>query len=160
MRILGLISLAMFFTPMCFAGKIPTVQATKSGKVVTVIDGDTVRVLVGAEQIRVRLEGIDAPEAKQAFGQRAKEHLIDLVAGRTVDVHVTGLDRYGRTLGKLYLNGLDINQKMLSDGFAWHYTTYNLEKQYSVAESEARSEQRGLWIDAAPIAPWEFRKRN
>lgn len=142
------------------ADKTPKTQRIETGKVTSVTDGDTVRVLVGKEELRVRLEGIDAPESKQAFGTRAKQHLSELVFSKTVELHITGTDRYGRTLGKLFIGGEDINRQMLRDGFAWHFIRYNLESHYASAETAARSEKTGLWADPAPVPPWEFRKKK
>lgn len=145
----------------CFAaGKIPVVQQTDTVKVVGVTDGDTVRVLRGTETIKVRLEGIDAPEAKQAFGNRSKQYLSDQVFGKEARLDTTGQDRYGRTLGKLYLGETDINLKMIEAGMAWHYDYFNAEESYAAAQREAKEAQRGLWSDAEQVTPWEFRKQK
>lgn len=154
------IVLSLLICSVCHAGKIPVVERIETGKVVSVTDGDTVRVLIGQEQIRIRLEGIDAPEQKQAFGQRSKERLLELVAGKTVQLHVTGQDRYGRTLGKLMINGVDINELMILEGLAWHYERYNSEQHYAEAQLIARRAKSGLWSENDPVPPWEFRKRK
>ena len=86
------------------------------GKVVGVSDGDTITVLVDKKPIKIRLEGIDAPEAKQSFGNRSKQALSDLVFGKEVRVKKTGEDRYGRSLGLDSTDGIDINAKMIQDG--------------------------------------------
>lgn len=140
--------------------KIPTIERIETGKVTAVTDGDTVRVLIGKTELRVRLEGIDAPESKQAFGTRSKQHLSELVFGKEIDVHVTGTDRYGRALARLRLDGIDINLRMIRDGFAWHYAVYNAEPAYADAQTEAKVAKRGLWADESPVPPWEFRKKK
>ncbi len=131
-----------------------------TGKVISIADGDTLTVLVGKESIRIRLEGIDAPESKQAFGNKAKQHLQSLVGTKEATVHPTGKDKYGRTLGEVFVDGVSLNQKMVEDGFAWHYKQYSTDAKLAKAESAAKSKKLGLWADPNPLAPWEFRKRQ
>ena len=93
------------------------------------IDGDTLVVLDAAKtQQKIRLQGIDAPERGQAFGTKSKEHLSDLVAGQVVVVEYHDLDRYQRILGKVLLDGEDINLEQVSSGMAWHYKKYQREQ--------------------------------
>ena len=95
-------------------------QEMVAGRCVGVLDGDTIKVLVAGNQLlRVRLNWIDAPEKSQAFGQRSKQHLSELVFGRQVELHTNGLDRYGRTLAVVMLDGVDINLEQVRSGFAW-----------------------------------------
>lgn len=137
-----------------------------TGFVVGVTDGDTVTVLLPTRvQLKVRLAGIDAPEQKQAFGQRAKQRLSTLVFGKTVTVVGSKQDRYRRLIAKLLVDGQDANLEMVSSGFAWHFKRYESEQApedrmtYARAEVSARSGRRGLWADPAPLPPWEFRHR-
>lgn len=137
---------------------------TLSGLVVGVTDGDTITVLDDQRtQHKIRLAGIDAPEKAQAFGQRSKEHLSSLVFGRQVLVETEKQDRYRRTVGKVVIDGRDANLAMVVAGLAWHYKKYQSEQSpsdrllYSDAEREARDASRGLWQDAAPTAPWDWR---
>ena len=91
-----------------------------SARIVGVTDGDTVKALVsGKDFIRVRLNWIDAPEKSQAFGQQSKQHLSNLVFNRYVELHAHGLDRYGRTLAVVFVNGSDANLKQVRSGMAW-----------------------------------------
>jgi endonuclease YncB( thermonuclease family) len=138
---------------------------TLEGKVVGVADGDTITVLgAGNQQTRVRLQGIDAPESRQAFGQASKRNLSDLIFGRQVVVEYEKTDQYGRTLGKVLIGGRDVNLEQVKAGLAWHYKYYQDEQSpddrrlYANAEMEARSAKRGLWADPAPIPPWDFRR--
>jgi endonuclease YncB( thermonuclease family) len=140
---------------------------TITGKVVRVADGDTVTVLDASNtQHRIRLSGIDAPEKNQAFGNRSKESLSALLAGKTVTVETNKLDKYGRSLGKVMVDGTDANLEQIKLGMAWHYKAYMRDqpaidrKIYAEAEVEAKAAKRGLWSDAAPIAPWEFRQQQ
>ena len=135
-----------------------------AGKVVGVADGDTITVLdANRVQHKVRLEGIDAPEKAQAFGQRSKENLSKWVFGRQVVVETSKLDKYGRAVGKVVVNGVDANLEQLKAGFAWHYKEYAKEQsaadrvRYAQADVSARSMKLGLWRDANPMPPWEWR---
>jgi len=138
---------------------------TITGRVVGVADGDTITVLDGGKvQHKIRLSGIDAPEKKQAFGNRSKESLSDLAFDKMVDVETSKRDRYGRQIGKVLVNGRDANMVQLERGMAWFYRKYQGEQSpndrrlYEAAENAARSEKRGLWRDADPVEPWEFRR--
>jgi endonuclease YncB( thermonuclease family) len=90
-----------------------------SGKVVGVTDGDTITVLVGQSPVKVRLAEIDTPENGQPWGTRAKQALSDKVFGEVVEVRVVDTDRYGRTVGRVYRGGRDINREMVREGHAW-----------------------------------------
>ena len=140
-----------------FAILLPLYLFALSGKVVSIHDGDTITVLSGKEQTKVRLYGIDAPEKKQDYGQRSKQFLASLIAGQVVEVYPRGKDRYKRTIGTVYLNGADINAQMVENGYAWAYRKFS--KKYTPQESKAKSQRIGLWQDKEPIPPWEWRKR-
>jgi endonuclease YncB( thermonuclease family) len=150
--------------PIAASGRTPVTQ-TLEGKVVGVADGDTMTILgAGNRQTRVRLQGIDAPESRQAFGQDSKRNLSDLVFNKQVVVEYEKTDQYGRTLGKVLIGGRDVNLEQVKAGLAWHYKHYQGDQSpadrrlYADAETEARSARRGLWADAAPIPPWDFRR--
>ena len=130
-----------------------------AGRVVRVTDGDTITVLDAAKtQHKIRLHGIDAPEKKQAFGNISRKHLSSLVADKDVSIQYKSHDRYGRVLGTVFVDGKDANLQMLQAGLAWHYKKYDSTPTYAQAESEARAAKRGIWQDAQPIAPWNYRK--
>ena len=131
------------------------------GKVIKVTDGDTVNVLTSDNEIhKIRLSGIDAPEKKQAFGNRSKLALAELIDGKTVSVEYNKLDRYQRVVGKITFNGQDVNLHQIKLGLAWHYKKYEKEQDvedrsiYANAEYQAQRDKVGLWYDANPIAPW------
>lgn len=135
-----------------------------AGKVIGVLDGDTIEVLDARKTPhRIRLAGIDAPENAQPFGQRSKEHLSDLVFGKQVDVQAGKADKYGRTVGKVVVRGVDANLEQVKTGFAWHYKQYASGQSvsdralYAGAEDNAHSSHLGLWHDANPMPPWEWR---
>ena len=138
---------------------------TLTGRVVRIADGDTITVLDSSNtQHRIRLEGIDAPESHQAFGTQSKKNLSDLVFGREASIVYQKTDQYGRLVGKIVIDGRDINLEQVRAGLAWHYKEYEREQSaedrelYARAEDEARAARRGLWQDANPIEPSAFRK--
>jgi endonuclease YncB( thermonuclease family) len=138
---------------------------TISGRVVGVADGDTLTVLDSQkQQHKVRLVGIDAPEKAQPFGARSKQSLSELAYNRNVQVQTHKRDRYGRVLGKVFLDGIDLNLVQINRGLAWHYKAYAREQtpgdrsRYAATEEDARIDRRGLWRDAAPTPPWDWRK--
>ena len=136
---------------------VKTIQRLR-GRVVSVADGDTVTVLDRKnERHRVRLEGIDAPESGQAFGARASLVLNRKVFGQTVEVRWDEKDAYGRLLGTVVRDGRNINKEMVTDGCAWHFKKYSSDSELAEAELQARSRKTGLWSDADPVAPWDFR---
>ena len=129
------------------------------GKVVSIADGDTITVLdADKKQHKIRLNGIDAPEKKQAFGTKSKARLGELVAGKDVVVEWKEKDTYGRTLGKVTQNGVDVNLQMVKEGMAWHYRKYSKSAELSRAEAEAKAGKKGLWADPNLVPPWDFRK--
>ena len=142
----------------------PAWAETLQGHVIHVADGDTITVLNGKEQIRVRIGGIDAPERRQAFSKRSSEHLSKLVRRQIVIVEWYKKDRYGRLVGTVYVKGVDVGLEQVRAGLAWHYKRYENEQtpedrtRYAAAEHEARAGRRGLWQDSEPVAPWEWRQ--
>jgi endonuclease YncB( thermonuclease family) len=140
---------------------------TIAGRVVAVADGDTITVLDATKtQHKIRLAGIDAPEKAQPFGQRSKESLSDLVFNQAVTVETTKRDRYGRSVGTVLVDGFDANLEQVKRGMAWHYKGYEREQSpqerqdYAKAEEVARGARVGLWKDAQPVSPWDFRHRR
>ena len=131
------------------------------GKVVKVSDGDTVTILTSDKtQHKIRLNDIDAPEKKQAFGNKSKDNLAKYIAGKTVTVQYQKKDKYKRVLGTIYYNNTDINLQQVKDGYAWVYKKYSNNQTYHKAEKLARDKRVGLWIDKNPLEPWEFRKKK
>ncbi|MDF7671452.1 thermonuclease family protein [Orbaceae bacterium ESL0721] len=133
------------------------------GKVVKVIDGDTVDILTSKkEKIRVRLTDIDAPERSQPYGGKAKNKLAQLIAGQHVFVKESKKDIYRRTLGTIFYNNVNINAKMVETGYAWAYRYKNVANNPRMLQLErkAKQEQRGLWRDKKPIAPWDYRHKK
>ena len=109
-------------------------HADFTGKVVAVADGDTITVLKDLRQVKVRLTEIDAPEKKQAFGNRSKESLSDLCFGKTATLIEKSKDRYGRTLARVTCDGTDANAEQVRRGLAWAYTRYLTDPQIKAIE--------------------------
>jgi endonuclease YncB( thermonuclease family) len=135
------------------------------GRVVGVSDGDTIKVIDANKlQHKIRLAGIDAPESRQPFGSKAKEALAALVFDRDVELQCGKIDRYGRSVCVVLLDGQDINLRQVEAGFGWWYRKYASEqtgeqrKNYESAETSARTSKRGLWGDPQPISPWVWRR--
>jgi endonuclease YncB( thermonuclease family) len=130
------------------------------GRVIGVTDGDTITVLVAEKPTTVRLNGIDCPEGRQAFGTKAKEFTAALAAGKTVTVAEKGKDRYGRVIGDVTLpDGRSLNRELVKAGMAWWYRKYApSDWLLKELEADAHFHRRGLWADASPVPPWEWRK--
>ena len=128
------------------------------GRVVGVADGDTLTVLDASQGFsKIRLHQIDAPEKQQDFGQRAKQSLSELVYGKQVRVEVADTDKYGRTVGKVWIGGLAANLEQVKRGMAWVYEKYATEPAYFAAERTARNGRVGLWSQPNPTPPWVYR---
>ncbi|MFV8817127.1 thermonuclease family protein [Haliea sp. E17] len=162
------------FLPFLILLLVSPTFADIGGRVVAVTDGDTIKVLDESNtQHRIRLSGIDAPERGQPFGTASRDHLADLVAGKMVKIEATKTDRYGRTIGKVWVQPndcpscgltLDANLAQVTAGMAWWYRYYRSEQtpqdqeRYESAEDEAKGRKWGLWSDPHPINPYDWRK--
>lgn len=135
------------------------VAETITGKVISVTDGDTIKILDEKNKVyKIRLNDIDAPEKKQAFGNKSKENLSKYIAGENVRVEYYKLDKYKRILGTVYFKDKDINKQQIIDGYAWVYKKYSKNNEYINQERISKNHKRGLWKDEKPIEPWEYRK--
>ncbi len=137
---------------------------TPTGKVVKITDGDTVYVLdANYQHHKIRLAGIDAPERKQAYGLASRKHLASIVAGKQVTIEYNKRDRYGRIVGKVLLDGIDVCLEQVKAGFAWHYKEVSTRTKSGRPETlcrcrnQAREERLGLWRENNPNPPWAFR---
>lgn len=144
------------------AGQI--LAETIQGRVIGVHDGDTITVLDGTKtQHKIRLAGIDAPETKQPFGQASKKHLSDLVFDRDVTLDCGKTDKYRREVCVVMVDSQDANLAQVTAGMAWWYRKYQKEQtaaqrsSYEAAEAAAKAGKVGLWQEADPVPPWEWR---
>ncbi|HGJ5867122.1 MULTISPECIES: thermonuclease family protein [Arsenophonus] len=136
--------------------------ANFSGRVVNVIDGDTVYVLMEGKLVKVRLIGIDAPELGQPFGRRSKQNLLHLTAQKQAEVMTEKQDRFGRWLGTLIIAGKNINTEQVRSGLAWAYRYHGKATNFRflALEKKARQANIGLWSSKNPIEPWLWRKQK
>ena len=142
------------------------------GRITGIVDGDTINVLIQAkrirvqQQIRVRIAFIDAPEKGQPFGQRAKAAMSELVFGKDVKLRPHTIDRYGRVVARVLVDGQDAGLELLKQGLCWVYEKYvgeaaaEIQSSYRDAQDAAQAEKAGLWQDSKPVPPWEWRKEK
>jgi len=137
------------------------------GNISRVVDADT--IVIESEKgvkYKVRLLGIDAPEIKQVYGKEATKYLSNLILGKALVIIGSNKDSYKRLLGKLVLDGYDINLNLVKNGMAWHYKRYQGSQDkkdqflYSNAEKYAKLNKLGLWSKISPISPWHWRENN
>ncbi|MCB1918655.1 MAG: thermonuclease family protein [Candidatus Competibacteraceae bacterium] len=140
---------------------IPAMAETLTGRVVGVHDGDTLTLLVGVRQVKVRLAGIDAPELKQPYGQKAKQALSDWAYGKAARIESAGPDRYGRTLGTVFVGAVNVNAALVEQGAAWVYRRYPHPPELEVLEAQAQAAKRGLWglQSDQRCSPWDWRRK-
>lgn len=136
--------------------------ASWEARTIAVSDGDTFRVLSNSiVEVKIRLYGIDAPEKRQDYGMQSKKSLSDLVFGKTVQVETMDTDRYGRTVALVYADGQCVNERQIALGMAWVYEQYCTPEYLALwkpVEALARSDRTGLWAQANPQAPWDYRR--
>ena len=142
----------LFISTFCFSEYLENLAIKK------VVDGDTVHFFHNEEVYKVRLIEIDAPERNQPFGNDSTDYLKSLLREGRVNIEISGTDRYGRKLGRLYWKGENINRAMVSAGFAWVYDDYVTDLSFYDDQNRARYLEKGLWNDENPIAPWNWRK--
>jgi micrococcal nuclease len=158
-------ALLRFTTVVLAASLFPafafSVEHEFNGKVVEVIDGDTMRVVRDGKPELIHLLNIDAPELAQPFGDKAKKCCEQLCLGDQVRVVWEGRDAQGVILGTVHEeDGFNVSFEMVKAGMAWDCKALTHDRTLAELEADARKAKRGLWTDRHPIAPWEFRKQN
>ena len=150
---------------LALALPLSAMSAEWQGTVVGVADGDTLTLLdTSNTQHRIRLDGIDAPERMQPHGQRARQSLAAMAHGRVARADCPKIDRYGRAVCRVVIDGIDVGLEQIRRGFAWHYVKYAHEQRaadrenYARAESDARAANAGLWSFSDPVPPWDYRR--
>ena len=136
---------------------------TMKGTIDSVIDGDFITITSKGKEVEIRLFGIDTPEKTQAFGQSAKNFTGAMASGKEIRVEPISKDQYGKTVAMVYANGINLNEQIISQGFGWVYRQYCKESfcaDWLKLESNAKASQKGLWADANPIPPWEYRQKK
>lgn len=153
------ILLSMMFLFSCNSSNQEENSSATSGKVISIIDGDTYDILVeGNKTIRIRMEGIDAPEKGMPFYRVSKTYLGNLCQDQNIRLVITGKDSHDRILAYSYLeDGRELGQEMIKAGLAWHFKKYNSDTILANLEIQAREAKLGLWIDENPMSPEENR---
>lgn len=133
--------------------------------VVAISDGDTLTVRCGApgayQQVKVRIAAIDAPESRQAFGQKSRQNLARLCLRQRAALQPVDEDSYGRTVAHVRCGSTDVAAAQVRAGLAWVYTPYAESRPQLVAlQRQARSSKEGLWSQKRPQAPWTYRHRR
>lgn len=135
------------------------------GTVIAVHDGDTITLRTETNKKKIRLAGIDAPELKQPYGVESRSAVREAVLDKVVLVETSRNDKYGRAIGKVILDGQDINLKQVQSGMAQVYREYlrELSKEdkvlYLEAEEQSKAVVAGLWNESNPVEPWIWRKK-
>ncbi len=158
------VSILLCFISLCLP-VLANEIAVSSKQSVKVIDGDTIKIInLYDKTLKVRLSGIDAPELNQKYGEESANYLRHLLKGGDFVIWSTGRDRYGRLLGIIKVNNVDINLLMIKSGYAWAYRRYlsslpqKKGPQYLTAELNARDLKLGIWVQRHPTSPWQFRR--
>jgi micrococcal nuclease len=153
----GVIKICFSFILLC-AISCQALPKNFEALVVEVKDGDTIKILYKKKGYIIRLEGIDCPEKKQAFGNKAKQLTSSLCFNKVVKVISNGKqDQYKRIVAKVYIGNRNLSEELIAQGLAWHYKKYSDDLVYSTLEKQAIKKKIGLWSDKKPVAPWEFR---
>ncbi len=133
-----------------------------TGKVISIADGDTITILdSNYRQTKIRLYGIDTPEKRQAYGKAAKKFTSELAYKQHAKVKVYDIDKYGRSVGVVFVGNTNVNNEIIKAGYGWQYRKYckaSFCDQWLQLEREARNAKMGLWRDKIPVPPWEWRK--
>lgn len=161
-RVLGLAAaLLAGCGPSGAAGPAPErAPGTVEARCVRVDDGDSLNVILGEREAKVRLAGIDCPEKGQPFADAARDFTRARVLDRTVTLEVVDTDRYGRLVARVRVAGGDLNRELVAAGLAWHSTLHSSDPALAAAQQLARSEGRGLWSEPDPVPPWQHRKEQ
>jgi endonuclease YncB( thermonuclease family) len=160
-RLTALLAVLLLFAPAGATAQFEPGQ-TFTAKIVEVTDGDTftARRSTGGT-VTIRLHGADAPESSQPYGTATTRAARRYVGGRNVRVAVEEIGRYGRAVASVEVQGGDLGAMLIGDGLAWWYREYAPnETEYERLQRQARNADRGLWSQASPIPPWEWRNRT
>lgn len=162
-KIITLLIIVLLTQPL-LADEQPKLKkgAAYHGKAIKITDGDTLTLLLIKTQYKIRLAQIDTPEKRQPYGNKAKQALSDMVLGKHIKVKIETIDRYGRYVADIYIDGKHINTELVRVGAAWVYKKYVKDKRLFDIEQQAREDKVGLWglPEADRVPPWKWRKVN
>lgn len=144
---------------VCLLVSVAAIAQFKA-RVVRIIDGDSIVVIdSNLQEHNIRLTDIDCPEKGQPFGGKAKDFTARFCNHKMVSIYPNGTDKYGRTLANVVADGQNLNEALLRNGLAWHFVKYSSSSKLAALEQQARNTKTGLWKDANPIAPWDWRHK-
>ena len=154
---IGSLAFVLTMSVAAAAGASPSV----TGRVVRVIDGDTIWVKVAADTkpLKVRIQSIDAPEICQDGGPGAKKALAARVLGQSVTLDPQAQDKYLRTIAKVDYQGEDLGRWLVSSGHAWATGYFQSAGPYAADQKNAQAARRGIFRTGSPEQPKDFRKR-
>lgn len=148
------------FLALLFVAQLASAQPTViRGKVVKVVDGDSIHVRANGVNYKLRLAEIDCPERGQPYGNAAKRFVLNAVGGEQVIVEIKTKDRYGRHVSAVTTpNSRSLGRELVRNGLAWWYRRYSSDSSLGELERQARNKRIGLWQEPNPMAPWEWRR--
>ena len=130
-------------------------------KINSIHDGDTINIVnENGKKVKIRLYGIDAPEIKQAYGEKSRHCLEDMLFNKKISYAIEDKDKYGRIVATIYADNVNVNYEMIKKGCAWSYFQYSKSLRNEFAQFKAKYGRIGLWAQDNPQAPWEYRKEN
>lgn len=142
---------------------ISTHATTRYGTVERVVDGDTIVFQgIGTKTQRVRLADIDTPELDQPWGEEAKAALKVWAESRRAEIRIVDTDRYGRLVATLWIDGKNINRRLVAEGHAWVYLRYLRDRALLSLGASAKASDLGLWSNEEAIEPriWRQQRRS
>jgi endonuclease YncB( thermonuclease family) len=137
---------------------MPALAAALACFVIGISDGDTLTARCDATNVTVRVAEVDAPEKGQGWGNRSKQHLAAPCFQQPAVVRPQTIDRYGRTVARVECDGVDASAEQVRAGMAWVFDKYVTDRGLYAVQDEARAARRGVWADAEPLAPWDWRR--
>lgn len=163
MKKISIVSLSIiFFTLGLTACENFSFSEIHEGKVIKVLDGDSLNIIQQGKEVRIRLAEIDAPEHGQPFWKQSRQALEGYVSGKNVSVEEFDRDQYGRIVGHVYLNDIWVNGKLVQQGYAFVYDRYAVSKKLYKYQTQAEKNKHGIWKlpENQRVKPWDWRKRN
>ena len=132
-------------------------------KVIRVLDGDTIEIQQKMGIQRVRIWGIDTPEWDQPYGTRSSQFTRSRLMGKEVHVIPKDVDKYGRLVAIITVDGMNIGEELIRSGLAWvhiYYCNQPICDDWKHLQKRAFSGHRGLWNDRHPVPPWQWKKKH
>lgn len=155
-----LMFLVTFLVFQCTKRKVEILEKKEYYLISKVVDGDTYHIrLENNTKLKIRMEGIDAPEKGMPFYNESKQFLVKITSGKKIRFVQSSKDQYGRIIAKTYLeNNKELGEEMIKNGMAWHFKKYSKDTNLARLEISAKINRFGIWGVDNPLSPWEFRR--